>query len=89
MDYGKEVAKMLEHLGSNPTPDGLTYFTRALSFGLAQATTFVDSAKVQDELLDCIFEATRAEAKMAFNEMHPMTDAEFLRDHFNPEKFNG
>jgi hypothetical protein len=89
MDYGKEVAKMLEHLGQHPSPEALTYFVRCLSFGLAHATTFVNTIEVQEELLECIFDATRSEAKAAFKETHPMTDTEFLRDYFNPEKFNG
>jgi hypothetical protein len=89
MDYGKEVAKMLEHLSENHSPEELTYFVRCLSFSLAHATTYVNTVEAQNELLDCIFEATRAEARRAFSEVHGMTDTEFLRDHFHPEKFNG
>jgi hypothetical protein len=89
MDYGMEVGKMLEHLNEEPTPDQLAYFVRALSFGIAQASTFVTTKDVQRKLLNCVIDAIRSEAEIAFNEVHPMTDEEFLRDHFNPGKFNG
>lgn len=89
MDYGKEVAAMLEHLSENHSAEELTMFVRCMSFGLAQASTYVTTTEAQDELLECVFEATLSEAKALFAESHGMSGAEFLKHHFKPEAFNG
>ncbi|CAB4154617.1 hypothetical protein UFOVP653_15 [uncultured Caudovirales phage] len=89
MDYGQEVAAMLEHLDSNRTPEELTYFMRCMSFAIAQASVYVNTMAQQDEVLEHIFAACRAEAKSAFAEKCGMSGAEFLEHCFKPEKFNG
>ena len=89
MDYGKEIARMLEHLDGNRTPDELTYFMRCMSFAIAQASVYVNTMDMQDKLLGHVFEACRSEAKAAFCETHGMDGAQYLQHCFKPEKFNG
>ena len=89
MDYGQEIARMLEHLDEHRTPDSLTYFVRCMSFGLAQASTYVNTMEAQDTLLEHVFTACRSEAKAAFVEARGLSGAEYLEHCFKPEKFNG
>lgn len=89
MDYGKEVAAMLEHLDSNRSPEELTYFMRCMSFAIAQASVYVKTMEQQDQVLEHVFQACKAEAKAAFAELKGMDGAHFLEHCFHPEKFNG
>lgn len=89
MDYGKEIATMLEHLDGDRTPDALTYFMRCMSFAIAQASVYVNTSEQQDKVLEHVFAACRSEAKAAFAELHGMDGAHFLEHCFKPEKFNG
>lgn len=89
MDYGKEVAAMLEHLDGNRSPEDLTYFMRCMSFAIAHASVYAKTMDQQEQVLHHVFEACRAEAKAAFAEMKGMDGAHFLEHHFHPEKFNG
>lgn len=89
MDYGKEVSAMLEHLDENCSPEDLTYFMRCMSFAIAQASAYVSTTAQQDEVLENVFSACKAEAKAAFAEMNGMDGAHFLEHCFHPEKFNG
>ncbi len=91
MDYQRTMAKMLESLSANHTAEELTFFVRCLSFGLAQASTYVTTEEAQKELLDCIFDATMCEAKALFAQANGngMDGAHFLEHCFHPEKFNG
>jgi hypothetical protein len=88
MDYGEEIAKMLEHLDGHRSPDSLTYFMRCMSFAIAQASAYVKTMDDQEQVLNHVFMACRAVAKAAFAELNGMDGAEFLEHCFHPEKFN-
>lgn len=89
MDYGKEVSIMLEYLSEHRSPETLSYFIRSMSYGIAQASAFLNTVDNQQQLLDTVCDAIKEEAKQLFVQERCIHGSEYLKHYFKPEKMNG
>ena len=89
MEYSRKVDKMLDHLRDHNTPEMLSYLTRSLAFGIAQASVNLKSIKAQQKLIDAVCEAMKKEALELYRDQKPITNEEFLTYFYTPVKFNG
>lgn len=89
MDYGKQVSIMLEYLSEHRSPETLAYFMRSMSYGIAQASAFLNTVDAQQELLTVVTDAIKEEGKQLFAREHVIHGSEYLKHFFKPEKMDG